>query len=342
MRVGLAFTGGGMRLEHLVALGVRAEQSGCDGLYLTEAWRSAFVPLAALATATERVALGPYVTNAYGRSPLLTAMAAVDLDELCGGRLVLGVGGGNRHINETWQGIPHARVLTKMTEYVRLLKQACATPLGGQVDFEGQVHRMHWAPAVAPLRPAIPVLLAAIFPRMVRVAGRVADGLACGALLSPEYLRDVIRPEATKAAADADRDPTALSFYDGVLIAADPDRERARRAAREAICGLFAPLPHPYYEFTLREQGFSDAADAALRFVPAGELERAVDAIPDACLDRLTIAGTPAECAQRLRAYDGAADEVVLVNVVSPPAEDPTSAYEGLFETIRTHRASGH
>jgi 5,10-methylenetetrahydromethanopterin reductase len=60
------------------------------------------VPLTALATTTQRIRLGSYVLNAYGRSPFITAMAAVDLDELSGGRLVLGVGGGNKIINEQW------------------------------------------------------------------------------------------------------------------------------------------------------------------------------------------------------------------------------------------------
>ena len=161
MDLGLAFTGGGMRMGDLVALGRRAEESGFDAVYLTEAWRSAFVPLSAIAAATSRIRLGPYVLNAYGRSPFLTAMSAVDLDELSGGRLVLGVGGGNKLINEQWQGIPHERVLTKMEEYVTLLRQAARTGLGERLDFEGKVHRMHWVPAVEPIR-AFPVILAAI------------------------------------------------------------------------------------------------------------------------------------------------------------------------------------
>ncbi len=338
MELGLAFTGGGMRLTELVELGRGAESHAFDAVYLTEAWRSAFVPLSALASATKRVRLGSYVLNAYGRSPFVTAMAAVDLDELSGGRLVLGVGGGNKVINEQWQGIPHARVLTKMEEYVTLLRKAARTGIGERLDFEGKVHSMHWVPAVDPVR-AFPVLLAAIFPRMVRVAGRCADGLACGAVISADYLRDVIRPEACKAAADADRDPGALSFLTGALVAVDEDRERARRRARESICALFDPLPHPYYEFTLREQGFSAAADAALRYVPAGELERAVDAIPDECIDRVAIAGTPDECLARLASYEGVADEVVCVNVTPPQDGDPGPAYDNVFSLAKAYRA---
>ncbi len=334
-RLGVAFTGGGMSLAQLVETGRRAEAAGVDALYLTEAWRSAWIPLAALACATQRVTLGPYVLNAYGHSPFLTAMSAIDFDDLSGGRLLLGVGGGNKVINEEWQGIPHERVLTKMDEYVTLLRRVARTRAGEPIEFAGKVHRMRWTPAVDPRPKPFPVYLAAIFPRMVKVAGRCADGLACGALLSAEYHRDVIRPAATAAAADAGRDPRALGLITGILTAVDADRERARRAAREAIVGLFAPLPHPYYEFTLREQGFSGVADAALRFVATGDREAAIDAIPDECLDRLTLAGTPAECGKRIADYAGIVDELVLTNVLPPRGDEPAEAYAGAFSLAR-------
>jgi alkanesulfonate monooxygenase SsuD/methylene tetrahydromethanopterin reductase-like flavin-dependent oxidoreductase (luciferase family) len=71
-----------MNIRDMVTIGKKAEEAGFDSLYVTEAWRSGFVPLTALALATQRVRLGPYVLNAYGRSPLLTGMGAIDLDEL--------------------------------------------------------------------------------------------------------------------------------------------------------------------------------------------------------------------------------------------------------------------
>ena len=334
-RLGMALTGGGMSIAQLVEIGRRAEAAGIDAIYLTEAWRSAWIPLAALAGATTRVRLGPYVLNAYGHSPFLTAMSAVDFDELCGGRLLLGVGGGNKIINEEWQGIPHERVLTKMAEYVELLRRAARTRAGQPIEFSGSVHRMRWTPAIEPRPQPFPVYLAAIFPRMVRVAGRCADGLACGALLSADYLRDVVRPAASAAAADAGRDPRALGLMTGILTAVDEDRERARHAARAAICSLFAPLPHPYYEFALREQGFSAVADAALRCAPSGDFAAAIGAIPDECLDRLALAGTPAECRKRITEYAGVVDELVLTNVLPPRGDEPAEAFDGLLSLAR-------
>lgn len=332
MQLSLIFTGGGMRIADLVIIARQAETAGFDGLYVTEAWRSGFVPLTAVAAATARMHLGPYVLNAYGRSPLLTGMSAIDFNEFSNGRLVLGLGGGNRIINEQWQGIPHARVLTKMKEYVELVRRMAATRLGGRLDFDGAVHSMHWAPAIDPGAQPFPIALAAVFPSMLAVAARVADRIGGGATLGIDYLREVLRPQAAKAAAAADRDPASLRWMAVGFIAMHEDRERARAAARAALCHLYAPLPHPYYEYTMREQGFGAAADAALEHMPGGRLEAAMDAIPDACLDSLVIAGTPPECRARLSAYGAVLDEMLLLNVMAADAGNVVLAYQPLMQ----------
>ena len=315
MRHGLIFSGGGTSMREMVALAVEAEQSGLDAVYVTEAWRSGFVGLSAIAMATDKVEIGPYILNAYARSVWVTAMSAVDLDELSGGRLVLGVGSGNKHINEDWQGIPQERPIRKMEEYTALLRKAVSTPVGENLEWEGQMHKMHWSPAVDPFRQAIPVYLAALYPQMTAVAGRVADGLALGALLSADYIRTEIKPRFETAANAAGRDPANLGVYLAPFVSIADDADVARRAARLAICHLYAPLPHPYYDHVLREQGFSDEADACLHHVPEGRLELAADAISDDLLDAVTISGSLADCQKQLSRFEGIVDQVLMVNV---------------------------
>jgi 5,10-methylenetetrahydromethanopterin reductase len=315
MRVGILFVGGGSSLRDIVGTARAAEDAALDSVHVVEGYRSAFVPLTAIALATKRVRLGTYIANAYGRSPLLTAMSAMDLDELSGGRLVLGVGSGNRHINEDYQGIAYARPLRKMREYVENLRAALAAPLGGKVEYQGDIHRMRWTRSIAPVRPAVPVHLAAIFPKMVEVAGSVADGVALGVLLSPEYVRDVIRARALAAAERAGRDSAKLEFPMAALVAVDSDRGRARDAVRGAIASFFHPLPHPYYEFLLREQGYGAVVDLALRCVSERRPEAVIAAMSDDLVDRLAFAGTVRQCAERLSAYRGIVDEAILLNV---------------------------
>ena len=82
----------------------------------------------------------------------------------------------------------------------------------------------------------------------------------------------------------------------------------------------------------MREQGFGKAADALLKLMPAGELEASVDAIPDECVDRLAIAGTPKECRERIASYEGVVDELLLANVAPATDGDIISAYAPLMQ----------
>ena len=330
MHLGLILVGAGMRVQHMVDIAQRAEQANFATMAIAEAWRSAWVPLSAMAAGTKNIKLAPYVLNAYARSPLITGMSAVDFQDLSDGRLVLGVGGGNRTINEVWQGIPHARVLTKMREYVDIQKRIARTRLGDTLDYDGRIHQMSWSPAVDPFATPYPVYLAAVFPSMLKVAARVADGIAGGATLSPAYLEN-IKQQARDYASAANRDSASLAWNAVMVFAMNDEREAARRAAREAICHFYAPLPHPYYEFTMREQGFGSIADKLLALMPQGALEAAVDAITDECLDTIAICGTPRECRQRIQTYQGLLDEMLLLNVMPGPTEDPVASYREIF-----------
>lgn len=322
MKLGLLFTGG-TSLATIVARGREAEAAGFTSLYMVEAYRSAWVALSALATATTRVQLGPYVLNAYARSPLLTGMTAVDFNELAGGRLVLGIGGGNRIINEEWQGIPHTRVLTKLRECVEILRRIAHTRAGEPLHYEGRVHRMHWTPVVDPAPTPYPVYLAAVFPSMLRVAAQVADGVAGGATLSPAYLRDILQPQAVRHALEAGRDPSTLRWKAVMFTAVHDDVECARHAARAALASLFAPLPHPYYEFTMQEQGFGAVVEALKRLVPAGRQEAALAAIPDEMVETLTFAGPLSAVRRRIAAYEGLVEELLLIDALPGDAGLP-------------------
>jgi 5,10-methylenetetrahydromethanopterin reductase len=316
---GIALSAGGMTIDEMVEVGRRADASDVNSVYCVEAYRSALIPLAAIAQHTARLKVGSYIMNAYGRSPLMTAMSAIDFDELCGGRFVLCIGVGNRHINEKYQGIPVKRPARKMEEYISIVRQMVRAIPGETVSFAGEIHGVdEWPPAVHPVRPSIPVYLAAIHPAMRRVVGRAADGLAMGSLCSPEYLQHVVRPGVIDGAVSAGRDPGALRFLMACLVGVDDDREAARTTVRRAITRMFWPLPHPYYEFLLREQGFGAAADAAAKYVPEGKIEKAMDAFSDELVDSIAVAGTPAECRERLRCYAGLADEVIMVNPALP------------------------
>jgi 5,10-methylenetetrahydromethanopterin reductase len=324
-----------------VALAQRAEEAGVDAVHVIESTRDALVPLAAIAAATSRIGLGTYVANAYARSPQAAATAALAIDEISGGRLTFGIGAGNWHLNEWLFGVDSHRPMAKMRDYLAVLRAFLQGDVGDGPEVGGPEHHAQTRFLRPPAR-RVPIVVAAAGPRMTELAAAASDGVGLGVLISAAHLAGVIRPRAEAAAAAAGRDPAALRFPMAALVSIDDDAERARARARRAIVGLFHPVPHPYYDFLLREQGHADVADAASELAPQKRWAEAAEAIGDDVLDDLTISGTPARCAARVADYAGIADEVICLDLGAGRAGDPpVDRHDGLFRMLALASASG-
>ena len=166
---------------------------------------------------------------------------------------------------------------------------------------------------------------------MVRLAGEVSDGVGVGIMASVEFLRDVVRPNATAAAKAAGRDGVPLAFPMGAMVSINDDEERAREAVRASICGLFHPVPHPYYASQLRQLGFGAFVEQASALMPQGRTREAMELVPDQVIDTMTITGTVAQCAQRIAEYHGVADEMIAIRVAQRDEPAGIAAFEPLF-----------
>jgi 5,10-methylenetetrahydromethanopterin reductase len=321
-----------------VELAQRAEAAGLDAVYAIEAFREPFVPLAAMAAATRRLRLGTYVVNAYARTPAAAASAALNLDELSGGRFTLGVGAGNRHINDWWHGADSSKPMRKLRQYLEVVRALLAARAGDGVEVRGDLHRVRFRTAQDPVG-TVPVVVAAAGPRMIELAAAASDGVGVGILVSPEHLVEEIRPRALAAAEAAGADPGALRFPMAALVAVDDDVARARAGARRAICRLFHPVPHPYYDFLLRRQGYAEAADAVSELAPQSRWAEAAAHLDDEIVDRLTITGTPRQCAARLLDYRGLVDEIICLSPRTPPGTGPDDRYGRVLEALALARA---
>ena len=308
------------------------EAAGFGSLYTVEAGRSAYVTAAAVIAATEQATVGTYIVNAYAREPWLTGIAARDLGELSGGRFVLGIGTGNPHFNDWYMGSGTARPVAKLRDYLRIVRAVVAAGPGDPVRYEGDVHRIRWRASWEPAQPSIPVYLSASGPNMVRLAGQEADGVAVGVMSSVGFLRDIVRPAAQAAAAEAGRNPDELAFPMGAQLSVNADEELARKATRASICGLYHPVPHPYYDSQLRQLGFDEFADAAARLMPKGRTREAMALVPDEVIDTMTITGTPAQCAARIAEYEGLADEIILMRLAQVGQPSGPAAWDDLFD----------
>jgi alkanesulfonate monooxygenase SsuD/methylene tetrahydromethanopterin reductase-like flavin-dependent oxidoreductase (luciferase family) len=313
----ILFPGGGIQLRDMAELARSFDDAGFFGVYCVEAYRSGFVPLTVLALATRSCRVGTYILNAKAHPPVAAAMAARDVSDVSQGRVVIGLGSGNPHINQHHLGASNDRPLARMREYVEGLRAAVAAQPGDHVQFEYDAQPLTWSPATSVSQERIPVYLAAMYPGMRRIAARCADGLALGSLHSPEFITSVVRPAVVETLVEAGRDTSDFRFVASALASVHADSDTARRAARLGLCRLFTPLPHPYYEYVLREQGWSGMVDRIAEAMREEDLARAVSCIPDEAVDSLLIAGTPEECETSIAGYDGVLDEILLTDATA-------------------------
>jgi len=321
--------------DTVVTVAREMEAVGAGSVMLAEAGRSAVTQAAAVIAATESIEVGTYVVNAFARSPWLTGLTARDLDEMSDGRFVMGVGTGNPHFNDWYMGVDSTKPLAAMHDFVQIVRQVTAAQVGERVSYEGSVHQVpKWRASFSPTRQSVPVYLSASGPNMMRLAAELSDGIGVGIMASVEFMRDTVRPNAIAAAKSVGRDYSELAFPMGALVSVNSNSEAARRAAKASVCGLFHPVPHPYYDSQMRQQGFIEAAEMLAELMPQGRTAEAMELLPEEIIDTMTISGTPSECAMRIKDYEGVADQIVMMRV--PQKNEPSGirAYEPIFELI--------
>jgi probable F420-dependent oxidoreductase len=281
-------------IEETVAAARAAERAGLESVWTTEfPDRSATVSLAAVALATERVTIGTAIAYAFGRTPLVLAAEARDLDALSGGRLILGLGTGTERMQRDWHGLEGMHSASRMEELVPLVRSLLRLH-EGPLEHQGRFYRavVHpTAPVSPPLRSDLPVYMAGVNARMIEAAGAVADGLLGHPLYTPEYTRDVVRPALARGAERAGRsEPPPVAGY--LTCFADSDGEAARQAARAVIA--FNSTVSTYRPI-LAHHGFEAQADQIRAAWEKRDLAGMASAVSDDMLEAIAVAGTAAE-----------------------------------------------
>ncbi|GAA2864522.1 LLM class flavin-dependent oxidoreductase [Pseudonocardia halophobica] len=328
------FTGGRgpRRFRAAADLARRAEAAGFGAVWTGELYsRSATIPMASLAAATDRVAIGSNIAYGVGRSPLVWAAEARDLDELSGGRIILGLGNGTPGMMENWLSTSGEAPAARMEELVTVLRKLWCLH-EGPVHHEGRFYRVHLAPTggtPAPLRAHLPIWTAGVGPRMVRAAGRVADGLVGHPMTTAEYLAQVVRPELERGAADVERALDGFVVKGIRMVALDADEEAARRKIAYAIAQY---APSRVYDRLFALHGWEAAQQRIRSAAKAGDPVGAAAAVPDAAIDAIGIACTPAQLPGRVAAHAEAFDHL---NLVAPPwGLEPEQAEEATEEIL--------
>ena len=267
--------------ERFVRLAVLAEEAGLDQIWISNDlfWRSAPVLVAAAARATSRIALGVGVFNPVSMHPVEIAMAAASLQEVSGGRFCLGIGAGA----DEFLGWARLAPGPPVARTARAIQDVRALLSGGVPEDWRPEGRLRMAPA------SVPIYVGAMGPRMLRLAGRMADG-ALPLLLPPERY-GFAAGEINGAARAAGRDPKQLDVAACIWCSIDADQARARRALAAKIAYYGSSFsPHMLEAASLTVEDFRPIQSA----MSEGNAELATDLVSPPML-RLGVAGGSAE-----------------------------------------------
>ena len=297
-----------------------AEEAGFDLVWCPDTPRSnAFIHLASIATATSRIQIGSGIARAFVRGPLQTAAGAVDLDRLSGGRMVLGLATGTpkQNLYETGQRYDHAA--SRIKELIQLLRHVWALNGEADLDFTGQFYTISARGNLLPkpVRKHLPIYVAGVSAPMLRVTGEVADGLAGHPVYSVRYLKDLVLPSLAQGLQKAGRRREEFKITMWVITSISDDRAEARREAAYQI-GFY--LATRTYAHVLDFHGWEKEKEAIQRaFFEMRDMDAVADAVSDRMIDELAVAGTPAECREKLQRYG----EVIDFPTLYPPGVGP-------------------
>jgi len=309
MRIGVAFSGG-LTPSDVVECVKLAEALGYESAWVAEGHGGdQFAVLGACAVATRRIRLGTSISSVFVRSATTIGMAAATVDQLANGRFILGLGGSHRVQVEPEHGIPFVQPTARLRDTISIVR---ALVQDGRVSHRGEIITIEgfdlW---FRPLRPQIPIYVAALFPRMLEIAGQLADGVLLTWPTTGTIARAV--EHVAIGARRADRDATAVDVASLIPCAVAKTAAAARDALRPAV-GLYAGF-FPRYNRLLAEAGFSDAVRDIKEAFDRGGRDAAATKVPDELIDAVALAGTPDTCRERLDVYRRAG---LALPIVSP------------------------
>jgi probable F420-dependent oxidoreductase len=314
LRVGVAFSGG-LSPADIVECVALAEDLGYESAWVAEGHGGdQFAILAACAMKTRRIRLGTSISSVFVRSAPTIGMAAATVDQLSGGRFVLGLGSSHKVQVEPEHGIPFVQPTARLRETVDVVR---ALLRDGTVSHAGKVITVErfdlW---FRPLRAAVPIYIAALFPRLLETAGEVADGvlLTWPTLDSGRRAAEHVAVGARRAG----RQPAAVDVASLIPCSVAATR-------REALDGMRAPIAlyagfFPRYNRLLAEAGFPDEVRRIKEAFDAGDRAEAARRVTDALVDAVSAAGTPVECRAKVDAYRASG---IALPIISPRVGGP-------------------
>ncbi len=308
--VHIGYWGLGLSSQDQLDIVHEAERLGYDSVWAAEAYGSdAATVLAWLAGQTSKIRLGSGIFQMPGRSAAMTAMTAATIDQLSGGRMMLGIGSSGPQVAEGWHGQRFARQLQRTREYVAVVRMALARE---RLEFHGETLELPLPDGpgkalkltIAPVQERIPVYLAAIGPKNTALAGEIADGWI-PTLFSPEHVSE-LRPLLQEGADRVGRSLEGFDVAPTVNVFITDDLQAARDAMRPFIAlyvGGMGSREQNFYNNLVCRYGFEEQAKTIQDLYLEGKREEAMAAIPDALIDTVSLCGPRDAVRERISVY---------------------------------------
>ena len=323
--LGLGYASPGTNPADLVPLAQEAERLGYSSVWAAEAWGTDAVSvLAWVGALTSRIEHGAGIMQIPGRTPANTAMTAATLDLMSGGRLILGLGTSGPQVVEGWHGQPWGRPLVKTREYVEIVRAALRREV---VEHRGEHYRIPYdGPGgtglgkplklmLRPLRPDVPIYLAAIGPRNVALAAEIADGWL-PVFVDPDHFDDAFGASLAGA-------PEAFQIAAMVSVLVGDDVQALRDALKPHVAlyvGGMGAKGRNFYNSLVRRYGWEAEAERIQELYLAGHQREAVAAVPDELVDAVSLVGPEERIRDRLEAWRETPVTTIVVGSPQPEA----------------------
>jgi alkanesulfonate monooxygenase SsuD/methylene tetrahydromethanopterin reductase-like flavin-dependent oxidoreductase (luciferase family) len=289
-----------------------ADQLGYESVWTTHnVARDGFIALTAYGCATSRIGLGTGIVPIYTRHPVVMAQQALSVNDVTGGRFRLGIGVSHAPNISGALGLEMGDPLDVMREYVEVIRQAFAGP----VKHQGDRFRITWEYAM-PRKPP-PLILAALNPKMLELAGEIADGVILW-LPTPEYVRDVAMPSLKRGRERAGKSLDGFDVICPVPAAITDDVDAGWKSFRTELV-RYSSLP--FYQKQFRHAGLGDEVDRFLRDCDKGDPAEAVSV---RLAQALGAVGSKTDIAAFVDRFRAAGSALPLIRPVHPPAIEHT------------------
>ncbi len=294
-----------------------ADEAGVDTAWVAEAWgRDCFTMLALMARDTKRIKLGTGIVNTYSRTPAALAQHFATLDELSGGRMVIGLGTSGHRVIEHWHGVAFQPSLTRLREYVDIMRIIFA---GEPLHYHGKVFHLDrgFTLRFQPVRTHIPIFIASLTPKSVAQTAQIADGWM-PVLIPLAQLHNEIAAFRNMVV-DGGRDPHSVVVRTPGSVKVTQDVDKARLESKAHIA-FYVTNMGDYYREQLTRMGYEGAVQAIRTAWSEGGRGAGTRAVPDDLTDSLFFAGPVEACLDRLAAQEEAGADLHTVHI---EAHDP-------------------